>query len=166
MDENKTVSTIIREKVEDKLKELSQEELEDENIEKIYKLIDIHKDLANEVYWKLKEDNMYRDYGNYNGYNEGYGRRDARGRYAEESYGRRGVAGSGRGRYRGEEMLDEMSYHYGNYKDSNNYGAKEDSAYKMTEAFKEFIYAVGEELDPKDKQLFKQAMQEMLQKLN
>ena len=98
---------------------------------------------------------MYREYG---GYNDSY----ERGRYNEGSYNRRG----GRGRYRGEEMLDEMKYHYGNYQNSYNYGAKEESSHKMTEAFKEFAYAVCEELEPQDKQLFKQAMQEMVQKMN
>ena len=65
--------------------------------------------------------------GNYGEYSEGsYGRRgrDSRGRYTEGSYGRRGVPGSGRGRYRGEEMIDEMMYHYGNYEEGREqYGA-------------------------------------------
>ena len=43
-----------------------------------------------------------------NGYND-YGRmRDSRGRYMD-GYGRRGVPGSGRGRYRGYGYLDEMA---------------------------------------------------------
>lgn len=106
-------------------------------------------------------------YGNYD--DMSYGRRGVRGtgrgRYSEGSYGRRGVPGTGRGRYRGEEMLDEMSYHYGNYHNSGNYGAKEDSAYKMTEAFKEFGFSIVEELEPNEKMMFKQAMQEIMQEL-
>lgn len=166
MEEEKTVSETIKCKIEEKLKELSEQELDDMSIERIYKLIDIHKDLANENYWKVKEEClMYRD--SYNDY--GYGRRGVagtgRGRYSDGSYGRRGVPGSGRGRYRGEDMLDEMSYQYGNYHNSGNYGAKEDSAYKMVEAFKEFGYSIAEELEPKEKMMFKNAMQEIMQEL-
>lgn len=157
--EKKETIEKICEQVDKKLEALSKEGIQQSNIDYVGKLIDVKKDIK-----EMEEKDMYRDYGNYNGYNEGYGR----GRY-NEGYGRRGVPGSGRGRYRGEDMLDEMKYHYGAYQDSyntGNYNAKEDSSYKMTEAFKEFVYAVGEELDPKDKQIFKQAMQEMVQKLN
>lgn len=172
MEENKenkekkeNIMYLAKQKSEEVIKTILDEGIRTDNIDLLYKIIDVHKDIENEEYWKIKEECiMYRDYGNYNGYNEGNGR----GRY-NEGYGRRGVPGSGRGRYRGEEMLDEMKYHYGAYQNSynaGNYNAKEDSSYKMTEAFKEFVYAVGEELDPKDKQMFKQAMQEMVQKLN
>lgn len=54
-----------------------------------------------------------------------------------ERYGRRGVPGTGRGRYRAhgraEEPLREMNDHYGNYSESRsaaesgNYGAEQDS---------------------------------------
>lgn len=76
---------------------------------------------------------MYGNYGNYNAggnYNEG-GYRDG------GNYGRRGVPGTGRGRYRGhsraEEHLNEMHEHYGAYSESReaanagNYGAEHDS---------------------------------------
>lgn len=158
--EKKDIICKVKEAAEESMDFVYEEGINADNVDFLYKVIDIHKDIANEEYWKEKEEYMmYRDYGNYNGYDEGYRR---------ERYGRRGVPGTGR-RYRGEEMLDEMKYHYGNYQDSyntGNYNAKEDSSYKMTEAFKEFVYAVGEELEPKDKQMFKQAMQEMVQKLN
>lgn len=145
------------------------DEIQPANIDYLGKLVDIHKDIKNEEYWKEKEEIMrYRDYGNYNdnsynGYGDNsYGRRDVpgtgRGKYRDGNYGKRG-------NYRGEEMLDEMSYHYGNYHDSNSYGAKEDSAYKMTEAFKEFGFSIAEELEPKEKMMFKQAMQEIMQEL-
>ena len=64
------------------------------------------------------------NYGEYDNYSGGR-RRDSRGRYMEgSSYGRRGVPGTGRGRYRGEEMMDEMAYHYGNYSEGRQYGAE------------------------------------------
>lgn len=148
-----------KEEVEKLIKQVTESGLQVANVELLYKLIDIHKDIENEKYCKEKEENMmYRD-----SYNDGY----------SENYGRRGVPGTGRGRYRdsysrgyrGEDALDEMSYHYGNYHNSGNYGAKEDSSYKMVEAFKKFGYAIGEELEPKDKMMFKKAMQEIMQML-
>lgn len=159
-EENKEKNTLDKlvEQVDSKIAALTKEEVKQTNVDYLYKLIDIKKDIGKIKHMEREEDNMmYRGYGNE--YGRGYG----------ENYGRRGVPGTGRGRYRGEEMLDEMKYHYGNYQDSyntGNYGAKEDSSYKMTEAFKEFVFAVGEELEPKDKMMFKQAMQEMVQKLN
>lgn len=140
----------LNEQVEKAIENVLNEKVQPGNADYLYKLMDIHKDIKNEK----EEKEMYRDYG-YGEYGEGYGRR--------------GVPGTGRRRrYRGEDALDEMKYHYGNYQDSyntGNYNGKDDSSYKMTEAFKEFIFAVGEELEPKDKQMFKQAMQEMVQKI-
>lgn len=163
--EEKTFQTELIEKTEQAIKTVAEQGLNNNNIDFLYKAVDIHKDLCNEEYWKAKEE--YYMYGNYDDMN--YGRRGVRGtgrgRYSEGSYGRRGVPGTGRGRYRGEAMLDEMSYHYGNYHNSGNYGAKEDSAYKMTEAFKEFGFSIAEELEPNEKMMFKQAMQEIMQEL-
>lgn len=163
--EEKTFQTELIEKTEQAIKTVAEQGLNNNNIDFLYKAVDIHKDLCNEEYWKVKEE--YYMYGNYD--DMSYGRRGVRGtgrgRYSEGSYGRRGVPGTGRGRYRGEEMLDEMSYHYGNYHNSGNYGAKEDSAYKMTEAFKEFGFSIAEELEPNEKMMFKQAMQEIMQEL-
>ena len=163
--EEKTFQHELIEKIEQAIKTVAEQGLNNNNIDFLYKAVDIHKDLCNEEYWKAKEE--YYMYGNYD--DMSYGRRGVkgtgRGRYSEGSYGRRGVPGTGRGRYRGEEMLDEMSYHYGNYHNSGNYGAKEDSAYKMTEAFKEFGFSIAEELEPNEKMMFKQAMQEIMQEL-
>ena len=157
--QEKDVMYKVKEKVEESIEYLISNDLDTENVKNLGMLVDIHKDLENEKYWKIKEElYMYRD-----SYNDGY----------SESYGRRGVPGTGRGRYRdsygrgyrGEDALDEMSYHYGNYHNSGSYGAKEDSSYKMVEAFKKFGYAIGEELEPKDKMMFKKAMQEIMQML-
>jgi len=56
----------------------------------------------------------YNDYGNYN------------------DYGRRGVPGTGRrymgrGRYRGNDVLEDMQDHYANYSESRNYGDKNET---------------------------------------
>ena len=100
---------------------------------------------------------MYCNYGrdSYGEYNEGgsYGRRGVpgtgRGRYSEGSYGRRGVPGTGRGRYRGEEMMDEMAYHYGNYSEGiQRYGADQETmkSFKyMLKAFKDYYKHLKDE---------------------
>ena len=133
--------------VEKIIKQITENGLITENIELLYKLMDIHKDIENEKYWKEKEEKMmYRDYDNYGG-----GRsRDSRGRYMD-SYGRRGVPGSGRRRYRGEEMIDEMSKHYGDYNEGREtYGndrETEKSFDKMLQRLEDFTYLVMQEAD-------------------
>lgn len=125
----------LKEPIEKEINEIIEQGIQHENLPILYQLVDIHKDLSNEEYWKKKEESMMRyRYGNEGGYSEGgY---SGRGSYNEGSYGRRGVPGSGRGRYRGgrgsgryrgEEMMDEMMYHYGNYSESGQYGAEGES---------------------------------------
>ena len=164
MEENK--ETKKDEKIIDKLKEeteklicnILEQGINENNLDYLYKVVDIHKDISNEEYWKQKEENeMYGNYGrdSYEEYNEGgsYGRRGVpgtgRGRYSEGSYGRRGVPGTGRGRYRGEEMMDEMAYHYGNYTEGrDNYGADQETmkSFKyMLKAFKDYYKHLKEE---------------------
>lgn len=131
-----------------------EDELQINDVDLLGKLIDIHKDLANEDYWKKKEevyDMRYNDY-------EEYGRRGVpgtgRGRYRGD-YGRRGVKGTGRGRYRGEDAMDEMMEHYENYNeaseemDRGNYGA-EGGMIKSVEGIMKNIYEIVEELSEAD----------------
>lgn len=137
--------------VERIIKQITESGLQIANVELLYKLIDIHKDIENEKYWKEKEENMmYRDYDNYGG-----GRsRDSRGRYTE-SYGRRGVPGTGRGRYRGYDMIEEMGEHYGNYSEGRDtYGndrETEKSFDKMLQSLEDFTYLIMQEADSQDK---------------
>lgn len=158
--ENKVTEKIMQQ-IDKKLEELTKAGIQQTNVDYVYKLIDIKKDI------KGMEENemMYRGdygrgmYGNFDNYRG----RDSMGRYSESgNYGRRGYDN----KYRGEEALDEMKYHYGNYHDSNSYGAKEDSSYKMIECFKDFGYSIAEELEPKDKQMLKKAMQDVMMELD
>ena len=143
--------------------------INEENLDYLYKVVDIHKDIANEEYWLVKKEDIemrYRGYSEgYGAYNEGgsyndgsYGRRGVpgtgRGRYNEGSYGRRGVKGTGRGRYRGEEMMDEMQFHYGNYSEgkeeysAGNYGAEGETMKAleyMMESVVEFVKMLEQE---------------------
>ena len=91
----------------------------------------------------------------YNGYSGEYGdygarRRDARGRFMGD-YGRRGVPGTGRGRYRGYGYLDDMAESYGNYsasKYSDSYGAEQEGTKAleyMLKSVHQFVKMLKEE---------------------
>lgn len=134
------ISEKIKRQTEEVIECILDEGITSSNIEYLYKLVDIHKDIENEQYWKEKIEMNYRGYGNYGReeYGEGsYGRRrrDSRGRYMEGGYGRESYGRENYGeRYRGEDKLDEMYQSYGEYYDnrdlyhnSGNYGAKEES---------------------------------------
>lgn len=125
--ENEKVLEKLKQETEKKIEEVMKQGLQPNNIDMIYSLVDIHKDIANEEYWKEKGEHMrYSRGGSYNergrmNYNEGYGAR-GRGRQRDS-----------RGRYKGHEMIDDMYMEYGNYAEGReqyrrggNYGAKED----------------------------------------
>ena len=160
----------LKEKIETQITETSESGINGDNIDYIYRLVDIHKDLENEKYWKEKIDIMYNDYGR-GSYNDGYGARGVpgtgRGRYRDGSYGRRGVKGTGRGRYRGEEMMNEMYEAYNDYMDSSSYGnyGSEESMMKieiLADSLMDFVEHLKKEAkSPEEKQLIEQKMQEL-----
>lgn len=141
--------------VEKIIKQITENDLQVANVELLYKLIDIHKDIENENFWK-EEINMYRgrDYFMDDSYNGGRSR-DSRGRYMDGSYGRRGVPGTGRGRYRGYDMIEEMGEHYGDYSEGRDtYGndrETEKSFDKMLQSLEDFTYLIMQEADSQDK---------------
>ena len=152
--EEKNVIDKVTEEVDKSIKTIMEQGVQTNNIDFLYKMIDIKKDIA-EIE-KEEQEMMYGNYGNYDNYGEydrSYGggrRRDSRGRYMESgSYGRRGVPGTGRGRYRGEEMMDEMAYHYGNYNEGRErYGADEETmrSFKyMLKSFKDYYKHLKDE---------------------
>ena len=55
-EEPKTTQEEALEKVENQIKETIRDGVKIENVEYLYKLVDIHKDLKNEEYWKMKEE--------------------------------------------------------------------------------------------------------------
>lgn len=139
----------ITQQVEKELEQIVNEKVSTNNVDYLYRLVDIHKDLANETYWKEK----IKMYGNrYSRDFSGYG---------EGSYGRRGVKGTGRysryrggrgsGRYRGEEAIDDMYMNYSEYNEANqsynegNYGA-EGGMKESAEGIMENIFEIVEEL--------------------
>ena len=105
----------LKKQIEEKIKTIIDSGITPENIEALGELVDIHKDLSNEEYWKKKEEELnmrYRGYDEYNGDEYGRRARDSRGRY------------TGRG-YEGEEIIEEMREHYGNYAEGGRYGGPE-----------------------------------------
>lgn len=112
----------LNDKLEEKICQIIDEDISPNNIEMLDMLVDIHKDIANEEYWKRKEN--YMRYGNYGrGYNE-YGRRGGYNEYGARSR-------DSRGRYKGHDNIDDMYEAYGNYEDGRqeynrgNYSAKD-----------------------------------------
>jgi len=137
--EKKELFEEVCEKVEEKIQTIVEGGITPDNIEALGELIDIHKDLANEDYWKEKKEAMKMRYRGYDEYSEGgYGRRgrDSRGRYA------------GRG-YEGEEMIEEMREHYGNYMEGGRYnGPEKDKAFDyMLKSAEEFFMHLMEEAE-------------------
>ena len=144
----------VNEQVVEKICAIAKEGIKQGNVDYLGKLIDIHKDLANEEYWQneMKEDESDMRYGRRGSYEESgnYGRgrsRDSRGRYREGGSYNEGSYGR-RGNYRGHDLMDEMQEYYGNYMEGReqygrgNYNAKEDtmkSLEYMLESVVDFI---------------------------
>lgn len=121
----------IKKIIEKPLETIVKDGVNSSNLDYLYKLIDIKKDIANIEYWEEKEDKFMRygegSYGRGN-YGRGY---SAYGNYG--NYGRRGVDAKYRGN-RPEDRMDEMYSNYEAYSEgretygrTGNYGAKEDS---------------------------------------
>ena len=162
----------------DKIKEMVVKELEQfsdttdlhgDELDVLYKLVDIDKDLENIDYWKVKKEVMKMRYNNYGDYSEGG--------YSEGRYGRRGVPGTGRGRYRGhddgEDMIEDMKYSYSAYSESRNaygrgnYGAEQESMEALEDTmrlFTEFAQKMIQEVDsPEAKQIIKKHLRKISQ---
>lgn len=126
----------LKELVETELKDILNIGIQEDNIDNLGKLVDIHKDIENEEYWKEKEEVYKMRYYDESRYGESRYGEDSYG--TEHSYGRRGRPANAprdsRGRYRGPEgKMHEMMEHYGNYSAASdaasrgNYGAEQDS---------------------------------------
>ena len=139
----------IIEKVDEKIKDIVDNEITSSNLENLYKLTKIRH--------MAKEDESM-NYGNYGGRRPGY---DSYGNYGEYngSYGRRGRDM----RYRGDDEIDRMSGEYGRYQESRRYGAGEEtdrSFHYMVKALEDFIKVLHEEADtPQQKQMLNETMQ-------
>lgn len=159
--EDKRVGKKIQAEIENNIVRIVEQGIQDNNVEILGELIDMHKDLANEEYWKKKEEAMDMRYrGDY--MREPYGRET----YRREPYGRRGR--DSRGRYsdggmsyghNGEEMMEEMIRHYEGYTEGKeqygrgNYNAKEDTMkclQYMLESMVDFVEMLKKEADSQE----------------
>ena len=118
----------VKEETEKLMEYIVSQGIDENNVDFLYKIVDIHKDIANEEYWQKEKEEMEMRYGRCSEANEvgNYGRRyrDSMGRYSARGYDKK---------YRGEEMLEEVHGNYQDYSESRehysrgNYGAKEDT---------------------------------------
>ena len=158
--EEKQMQKKVKNETEKVIKNILEQGIKPDNIDYLYKLIDVHKDVANEEHWdgeEKEETGMRYSYGREGGYGayseDSYGRRrrDSRGRYMEGgNYGRRGVDA----KYRGHDLIEDVYQNYGNYSEGReeygrgNYGAKEDtmkSLEYMLQSVVEFITMLKDE---------------------
>ena len=146
----------LKKKAEDSINKILDEGITTNNLDHLYKLVDIYKD-AKEV------ESM--NYGNYGGRTPGHGSYGEYGRdygnYGEYgNYGRRGYDM----KYRGDDSLDRMSGEYGRYQESRSrYGAGEEtdrSFMYMVKALEDFIKVLHEEADtPQQHQMLNETLQ-------
>lgn len=156
-EEKKSVLETTCKKVEKIIDSINEQGIQPGNIEYLYKLVDVHKDIKNEEYWKKKEEETmrYRD-----GYGDNYGRQ---GRYnAGGNYGRRGIDS----KYEGEEALNEMYQAYGEYSEGKeNYGNDNmtmESFEYMLKALKDFTKHLKKEANSaEEKQMLQKTVREM-----
>ena len=152
----------IVKKTRESINKILDEGITTNNLDHLYKLVDIYKD-AKEV------ENMnygeYGAYGNYGARGPGYDSY-GRGNYGEYgNYGRGSYGRQGRDmRYRGDEELDRMSGEFGRYQESRGrYGAGEEvdkSFHYMVKALEDFIKVLHEEADtPQQKQQLRETLQ-------
>ena len=162
--------------VEGQLEQILEQKVQQGNVEYLYKLIDIYKDIKNIMYWKEKLDmRRYSNYGEYNDYGRGnYGDNYGNyGEYGEGSYGRRSRDSRGRysargydTKYRGDEHLDNMYGAYHEYAEGrDNYGADEatlKSLDKMLQSTKKFMEMLKQEAKSQEEvEMIKETAQEI-----
>jgi len=150
--------------LEEKVSKLTEETIErtikdgltTSNLDIVYKLVDIYKDIKEVECMNYGEYNgRGPGHGSYGEYNRGYGEY---GNYG--NYGRRGYDS----KYRGHDSIDRMSNEYGRYMENRErYGANEDtdrSFHYMVKALEDFIKVLYEEAETEpQKQQLRQALQ-------
>ncbi len=148
----------IIEKVDEKIKEIVDDDITTNNLDYLYKLTKI-KHIVKE------DNNMYGNYGRGSYGRERYGEYGNYGEYGRGgSYGRRGYDA----KYRGYEHLDSMGEHYGRYEDSRErYGANEDtkkSLRYMLESMEDFARMLKEEAQSQEEvEMIRQTAQKIAQ---
>lgn len=145
----------LLEKVNEKIKEVVEQDINANNLEYLYKL--------RKIKHYIKEDeNMYGNYGGRRPGYDSYGRDNYGnyGNYGEGSYGRRGYDK----KYRGDDHLDRMSGEYGRFMESRErYGAspETDRSFEyMVKSLEDFVKYLHEEAEtPQHHQMLNEALQ-------
>lgn len=145
----------LKDSVKSEIMKIHKEGINKNNLDMLGKLVDIHKDLANEEYWEVKEEALEMR-GNYNGYDrDDYGARGGRGM-------QRGGRGRGRGsgtRYGDGRIYDVMEgweeYRDGmdEYRERGSYGAKEkglESLEFMLDAFVKWFEDIARDAETQE----------------
>jgi hypothetical protein len=146
----------LEKKTEESIDKILKEGITTNNLDHLYKLVDIYKD--------AKEVESMNNYGNYGARRPGYDSygRDNYGEYGNygENYGRRGRDM----KYRGDDYMERMSNEYGRYMETRErYGAGEESDkafHFMAKALGEYLDFLHEEADtPQKKQMLNETLQ-------
>lgn len=139
----------IKKQVDEQIESIQNETLERGNVDYLYRLVDIKKDFL-EIECKEKELRKMR-----------YGRRYND--YDEERYGRRGR--DSRGRYNGDDTMDEMYDNYREYREGSRYGHGDegiDSLKRMLESSVDlFEYLQENNNSPEEMKMIKHYMQKI-----
>ena len=145
--EDKKLNKKLKEDIHKLKEQISEEGIQsNNNLEYLYKLVDIEKDLC-----EIEEGGESMNYNGYERYND-YGRY-GRDEYGRDEYGRRGNYRA-RGNYRGNDYMDSMYNEYNRYEEGReqynrgNYNAKEDSMKSleyMLESMVDFVKMLKEE---------------------
>lgn len=150
--EDKKLNKKLKEDIHKLKEQISEEGIQsNNNLEYLYKLVDIEKDLC-EIE-KGGESMNYNGYGRYG--RDEYGMEGHNlGNYGRDEYGRRGNYRA-RGNYRGNDYMDSMYNEYNRYEEGReqynrggNYNAKEDSMKSleyMLESMVDFVKMLKEE---------------------
>lgn len=137
--ENKEINKKLKEEVHKLKEQIATQGVQNSNIEFLYKLVDIEKDLC-----EIEEGGKSMSYNEYGRYGrDSYGMEGHNlGNYGRDEYGRRGNYRA-RGNYRGNDYMDSMYNEYNRYEEGReqynrgDYNAKEDSI-KSLEYMMEF----------------------------
>ena len=110
----------VIEKVNEKIKNILDEDINTNNLDHLYKLSKIkhYAKEDKEMNYGYGRRPVYDNYGRNN-----YGNYGNYGEYGRDPYGRRGYDS----KYRGHDKINEMDNEYGRYMESREYGAGEDT---------------------------------------
>ena len=114
----------VKEETEKIIDRILEQGIEMANVDFLYKMIDIHKDIANEDYWDVKKEGIKMRYNNYNG-NYGKYEDNRYGNYGRRMRDSRGRYMGGYNEYHNDDTMRTLMSSYQAYSDSkDSYGAK------------------------------------------